>query len=66
LTAFELSAAGRVLGSLPLCSVPAASFTSEGGFAPPGEFAWGAAAEEEIKDRLSRLMEGPGADGSAR
>ena len=66
LTAFELSAAGRRLGELPLCSVPAAGFTAEGGFSPPAEFAWGAAAEEEIKERLSRLMEGPGADGPAR
>lgn len=59
LSAFELSCAGRSLGTLPLCAVPAATFTAEGGYLPPTDFAWGAAAEEEIKERLSRLMEGP-------
>jgi hypothetical protein len=55
---FELSVKGRVLGVLSLRPAPTAVFTSEGGFKPPNEFAWTAAAEEEMTDRLNRLLEG--------
>jgi hypothetical protein len=55
---FEVSVAGRPLGTLSLCPVPAASFTAEGGFRPPPEYTWNAAAEEEMNDRLNRLFEG--------
>ena len=55
---FELSVKGRMLGVLSLCPAPTAAFTSEGGFKPPHEFTWTAAAEEEMTDRLNRLLEG--------
>ena len=55
---FEVSVKGRVLGILSLCPAPTAAFTSEGGFKPPHEFTWTAAAEEEMTDRLNRLLEG--------
>jgi hypothetical protein len=55
--AFELRLNGRSLGSLPLRPVPQATFTSEGGFIPPGEFVWTSAAEEELNERLARLMQ---------
>jgi hypothetical protein len=55
---FELSVRGRALGVLSLCPAPAASFTGEGGFKPPHEFTWSAAAEEEMTERLNRLLEG--------
>jgi hypothetical protein len=57
-TGFEISVAGRPFGSLSLCPVPEATFTSEGGFRPPAEYTWNAAAEEEMSDRLNRLIEG--------
>jgi hypothetical protein len=57
---FELRLKGSTLGVLPLCSAPSANFTSEGGFKTPQEFPWSAAAEEELNDRLTRLLEGRG------
>jgi hypothetical protein len=57
---FELSVRGRALGVLSLCPAPAATFTGEGGFKPPHEFTWSAAAEEEMTERLNRLLEGRG------
>jgi hypothetical protein len=55
---FEISVAGRPLGTLSLRPVPEATFTSEGGFRPPPDYTWNAAAEEEMSDRLNRLIEG--------
>jgi hypothetical protein len=58
LSAFELSLKGQPLGVLSLCPAPTANFTAEGGFKPPHDYAWSAAAEEELTDRLNRLLEG--------
>jgi hypothetical protein len=55
---FELRLKSEVLGVASLCPVPTAAFTSEGGFRPPADFAWSGAAEEELTERLSRLMDG--------
>jgi hypothetical protein len=55
-SAFELRVKGRVLGVLPLSPVPTATFTAEGGYKPPPEFTWSAAAEDELSERLARLM----------
>jgi hypothetical protein len=55
-SAFELRVGGRVLGVLPLSPVPSATFTAEGGYKPPPEFSWSAAAEDELSERLARLM----------
>ncbi len=55
--AFDLSMQGRSLSLLPLKPAPSATFTSEGGFRPPDEFAWTSAADEELDQRLSRLLE---------
>jgi hypothetical protein len=57
-TGFELRVKGRVLGVLSMRPAPAATFTAEGGFKPPHEFAWTTAAEEEMTERLNRLLEG--------
>jgi hypothetical protein len=57
-TGFELSVRGTSLGVLSLCPAPTATFTSEGGFKPPHDFTWSAAAEEEMTERLNRLLEG--------
>ncbi len=59
-TGFELSVRGHPLGVLSLCPAPTASFTNEGGFKPPHDFTWSAAAEEEMTERLNRLLEGRG------
>jgi len=57
-TGFELSVRGQSLGVLSLCPAPTASFNGEGGFKPPHDFTWSAAAEEEMTERLNRLLEG--------
>ncbi|HWG47768.1 MAG TPA: hypothetical protein VN688_33705 [Gemmataceae bacterium] len=57
---FELSIRGQSLGVLSLCPAPTATFTSEGGFKPHHEYTWSAAAEEEMNERLNRLLEGHG------
>jgi hypothetical protein len=56
-TGFDLSHRGRSLGVLSLCPAPSATFTGEGGFKPPHDFTWSAAAEEEMTERLNRLLE---------
>jgi hypothetical protein len=58
--AFELRTRGGILGVLTLCPAPEASFTAEGGFKAAQEFPWSAAAEDELSDRLTRLLEGTG------
>ena len=58
LSAFELTLKGQSLGVLSLCPAPTAAFTAEGGFKPPHDYSWSAAAEEELTDRLNRLLEG--------
>jgi hypothetical protein len=57
-TGFELLLKGRALGMLSLQPAPTASFTGEGGFKAPQEFLWSSAAEEEMNERLNRLLEG--------
>jgi hypothetical protein len=57
---FELSVRNRTLGVLSLCPAPTAVFTSEGGYRPPHDFTWTAAADEEMAERLNRLLEGKG------
>jgi hypothetical protein len=54
---FELYQKGQMLGSLSLCPAPEANFTNEGGFKPTEEYTWTAAAEEELNDRLTKLLE---------
>ena len=55
-TAFDLRLCETSLGVLPLSPVPAATFNSEGAFRPPPEFLWTNAADEELTERLNRLM----------
>ncbi len=57
---FELSIARHSLGVLSLCPAPTATFNNEGGFKPHHEYTWSAAAEEEMNERLNRLLEGRG------
>lgn len=55
---FELRHKGRVLGTASLRPVPAAALTGEGGFRPPPDFTWTPTADDELAERLSRLMGG--------
>lgn len=57
-SAFELRARGRTLAMLSLSPIPAATLNAEGGFAPPADFSWSATADDELSDRLARLMQG--------
>ncbi len=57
ISAFELLVKGESLGFLSLSPVPVATFNSEGGFKPPPDFSWSIAAEDELNDRLTRLLE---------
>ncbi len=54
---FELRLRNHRLGILPLSSVPRASFNSEGGFEAPPDFLWTTAADEELMERLTRLID---------
>jgi hypothetical protein len=55
---FELRLKGKTVGTASLSPVPPAMLTAEGGFKPPPEFTWTAAAEDELLDRLRRLGSG--------
>ena len=57
-TAFELRMRTHTIGVLPLSPVPTAHFNAEGGFQSPPDFLWTSAADEELTDRLNRLMGG--------
>jgi hypothetical protein len=54
---FELRCGRTILGTLPLSPVPTAAFTQEGGFVAPDTFEWSPTAEEQLRDRLNKLME---------
>jgi hypothetical protein len=56
-TGFELRLKSSTLGTLSLAPAPTASFTNEGGFKPAGDFSWSPTAEEELNERLCRLLE---------
>lgn len=56
---FELRVKEKPLGTLPL-NPPVASFTGEGAFNHPGEYLWTEAAEDELNDRLGKLLGGTG------
>ncbi|HLW65826.1 MAG TPA: hypothetical protein VKS79_10940 [Gemmataceae bacterium] len=60
MSAFELCFQNRPLGALPLSPVPSASFNNEGGFKPPADFIWTPAADEELSERLQKLVNGQG------
>jgi hypothetical protein len=58
LTGFELRHRGRALGVLSVSPVPSATFNAEGSFKPPPDFAWSNTAEDELAERLGKLMGG--------
>jgi hypothetical protein len=58
ITGFELRLRGRLLGTLPLHPMPNAKLTAEGGFIPPPDFSWSPSADEELSERLAKLMGG--------
>jgi hypothetical protein len=54
---FELRVGRHTIGQLPLHPVPTAAFTAEGGFEMPPDFYWTPNAEDELNERLTKLME---------
>jgi len=57
-TAFELRYRKKLLSVASLNPVPMAAFNAEGGFKPPPEFTWSPTADEELAQKLSKLMRG--------
>jgi hypothetical protein len=57
---FEMRLRGKPLGVLPLAPAPTAAFTSEGSFKAAGEFTWSPAADDQLNERLTRLIDGRG------
>jgi len=55
---FTLATGDAILGNLALVPAPTADFTAEGGFAPLDDFLWSPAAEEQLNDRLGKLLDG--------
>jgi hypothetical protein len=55
---FELRIGSRNLGVLPLEGTPAARFNTEGGFESAEHFLWNDFADQELQDRLGRLLHG--------
>ena len=53
---FELRCGAEILGTLPLSPVPTAAFTKEGGFVAPDTFEWSPSAEEQLQERLGKLL----------
>jgi hypothetical protein len=54
---FTLGIGDTILGNLPLVPAPKAEFNAEGGFAPLDDFLWSAAAEEQLNERLGKLLD---------
>jgi hypothetical protein len=59
MTAFELRARSRLLGVLPLTPAPVAMFDTEGGVRAQPEYVWSSAAEDELEQRLAKLIHSP-------
>jgi hypothetical protein len=55
---FELRVGSRNLGVLPLEGTPAARFNAECGFESAEHFLWNDFADQELQDRLGRLLHG--------
>ncbi len=55
---FALESPEGRLGLLPLSPAPTAHFNSEGGFEPADDFAWSPAAEEQLNEKLGKLLGG--------
>ncbi|MBI2806410.1 MAG: hypothetical protein HYX68_15630 [Planctomycetes bacterium] len=55
---FTLAAGNANLGNLALLPTASAAFTAEGGFARMDDYLWSPAAEENLQDRLGKLLGG--------
>ena len=53
---FELRCRSRLVGLLPVESVPTSNFNSEGGFEPAEHFPWSHAAEQQLQEKLRKLL----------
>ena len=55
---FELRHRKTVVGALSFHPVPVARFNAEGAFQPPVEYGWSPSLEDELSERLNKLMGG--------
>jgi hypothetical protein len=55
---FALESTEGRLGLLPLSPAPTAHFNNEGGFEPADDFIWSSAAEEQLNEKLGKLLGG--------
>ena len=55
---FTLETSAGRLGNLPLVPTPRARLHGGGGFAPLDDFLWSPAAEEQLHERLGKLLDG--------
>ena len=53
----EVFTEDQLIGTATPNQIPAAAFTSEGGFRGPDDFEWNIYVEEELHGKLSRLLE---------
>ena len=53
---FELRCGRTLLANLSPSPVPTAAFTTEGGFAPASPFEWSPSADEQLQERLGKLL----------
>lgn len=58
-SAFELRLKRTLLGTLSLSPSPTATFNAEGAFKAPDDYLWSAGAEEELNERLGKLLDTP-------
>jgi hypothetical protein len=59
LTTLQLRSHSVLIGSVPLSPRPAAQLTPEGGFEPMPDYVWTQSAEDEMSERLGRLIDEP-------
>jgi hypothetical protein len=55
--AFEVFVGTRSLGIVPLTDAPVAAFDSEGGFKTVPQYSWSIAAEDQLQEKLAKLLE---------
>lgn len=57
-TSFELRIRNTLIGTMNMSAFPMAHLNGEGGFRSAPEFSWSTAADEELAERLEKLMGG--------
>lgn len=53
---FELTLGKQLLGICSMAAAPEATFDAEGGFTPPEAFHWSSTADEQLQEKLEKLL----------